>query len=973
MKQVFFLRSKKWKFLGWLFLFGTITLSLPGCQPYSPPVSIEELRMVLCDSDINICDLDTVQAFKPGDPICVTWTEVNRKNGDPLSISVVDQNDQLVVNYKEDTYDSKASRECRIYSISEHLPPGQYTTHLVSTNQDLTDPVFWNILAVTPTPTNTPVPTSSSGCSSMPYLYYRGASIVGYDSQAYSQQGNARPTIDWLFNTGFNSITVLVNWYQDDLFSSEVKPVDGLTVPDKDLADLIRYAVEQKNMGVFVKPHIEPLNAPPGQIWRGNINTQDDDAWFSNYGAFLHHYADVAEEAGAKGLVIGTELAGMTETDSRIKAWTELIHQLRAEHPNLMLIYAAHDTEYLEQEGRKPLPDSFWQGLNYIAVTYYADLSESQTPSLEELKAAWIDSDKNRSDVEFFRQWSERVGKPILFAEIGYRSVDYAAINTWRTEGPNGIWLERPSIGAPIVKGPNQLQVASYNPEGQTNAYDAFLQSIQQESWMQGAFLWQFEVSAATQEIPGGKNSTDYTVYGKPAATLFREMFCGRVQPSDVFYEFNSPDIALFEDANIQAIQNTWLVQSSPNAQVDLKQVKDHAQGVGRSQTALQVTSVVPDEPDRYMQLVYSPPLGALNWQDYRCLRVWAKVTPADTNVNGGELSLGLVDTGSPDREYWQQSRWMPADDTWHEYAFPLVGITTTDNPYNEFNNFVIPAWEAPSLYQITNHSLDLKSIKSIYLKTLTTPEDARNGHTKLITTFDEIVLLEECPVLDVITKTSDFKSWEGESFDYTSLEELEKQWITVIPAPNPSLSGDEFQLSLLPREATDTQYLQILSDMPISVNPRYAQIQHWFEQPQDWSSFTELLLDIRSISTEDEKPYGCDFSIGLYEGVDDDKELWLNSRWFAFKGHSSWGTISIPLSAVSPDSHNDGWPLPPSSELPGFGVPAWWANNNHTGDGILDKSNITGFQIQVISTQESAKETGRTLCKLGIDNIRLR
>lgn len=113
--------------------------------------------------------------------------------------------------------------------------------------------------------------------------------------------------------------------------------------------------------------------------------------------------------------------------------------------------------------------------------------------SVESLKNAWTQID--RSDIA---PLSQRYNKPILFTEIGYRSVSSARFRPYDFQGSG-----------------------EYDEIEQLNAYTAMFEYWQDKDYIAGVSLWDFYADPAA----GGAGNTDYTPQNKPAEQIMKAWF----------------------------------------------------------------------------------------------------------------------------------------------------------------------------------------------------------------------------------------------------------------------------------------------------------------------------------------------------------------------------------------------------------------------------------------------------------------
>lgn len=159
------------------------------------------------------------------------------------------------------------------------------------------------------------------------------------------------------------------------------------------------------------------------QIWIGGgdftgfIEMDSEAKWKSfeeNYAKFILHFADVAEKSEVEIFCIGTELGRFVA--ARPLFWEKLIKEVRK-------IYTGKLT-YAENWDCFDKPN-FLKDLDFVGVDAYFPLSDKKVPTEEEIRAGW------NTHVKDLENCFKKVGKPILFTECGYRSIDYAAAKPW--------------------------------------------------------------------------------------------------------------------------------------------------------------------------------------------------------------------------------------------------------------------------------------------------------------------------------------------------------------------------------------------------------------------------------------------------------------------------------------------------------------------------------------------------------------
>ncbi len=239
----------------------------------------------------------------------------------------------------------------------------------------------------------------------------------------------------------------------------------------------------QKNgIKVMVKPQI--------WIWRGEftgtlkMNSEEDWKTLENsYDTFILNYAALAEETQADLLCIGTELEQFVK--NRPDYWKGLIKRIRAVYKG-KLTYAANWDEYSRT--------TFWEALDYIGIDAYFPLSEAKTPTVEALRLGW------KPWKEKIAQLSKAKGKPVIFTEFGYRSMDYTAKKPWLVDRND----------------------ENVNLTAQANAKKAIFSEFWGEDWFAGGYVWKWFIQHDTS---GGVKDNRFTPQNKPAQEVIKEFY----------------------------------------------------------------------------------------------------------------------------------------------------------------------------------------------------------------------------------------------------------------------------------------------------------------------------------------------------------------------------------------------------------------------------------------------------------------
>jgi hypothetical protein len=321
--------------------------------------------------------------------------------------------------------------------------------------------------------------------------WQKGVSIEPISPTVFAEESFKR-SLDNLAATGANSVALIIPYYQSSLTSTDLDR--GWNTPtDEALIEGIKYA-HSKGIKVMLKIHPEVKT----NEWRGFINPDDRAGWFNNYGNILEHYATLGQENGADSLCLGAEMFKVTSPSSNptnTENWNKLIDRVEVKFSG-SLTYSAQHTYPREAEEIE-----FWNRLDYIGfAAYFALAPNDPNPSPETLKAAWDAVNK-----EAITPLTDRWGKPVLFTEIGYRSMDNTHADPWDW-GRNG--------------GANEAE--------QARNYEALLTYWSTQANMAGVYFWKWE----TDPNAGGSSDSGYTPQNKQAQQTMTTWFGGSTTPT---------------------------------------------------------------------------------------------------------------------------------------------------------------------------------------------------------------------------------------------------------------------------------------------------------------------------------------------------------------------------------------------------------------------------------------------------------
>ncbi len=293
-----------------------------------------------------------------------------------------------------------------------------------------------------------------------------------------------------LAETGANYVTITPGWLTDNEKSSNVYR-KARTPSDEILIYTIKKA-HTMGLKVMLKPHIDISNGN----WRAFIDPNDKATFFKNYGNMIMHYANIAKDNNVAMFSVGCELYKLTTNQANEHYWRDLIAQVRSVYKGGLTYSATASSSYYDET---ILP--FWDALDYVGVDIYRKLADDKNPPISEMLANW-----QKVENDFVLPLKNRVKKPILITELGYRSIDGAAMEP-----------------------ENYTQDASVDLQEQADLYKAMLEFWKDKDYMVGIHIWDWK----PWENAGGSTDKDYTAQNKPAEDVLTSYWKGSSTPSE--------------------------------------------------------------------------------------------------------------------------------------------------------------------------------------------------------------------------------------------------------------------------------------------------------------------------------------------------------------------------------------------------------------------------------------------------------
>ena len=307
-----------------------------------------------------------------------------------------------------------------------------------------------------------------------------GVTFADWTADGYGMASSDRG-LESITAVGATHLVIIATAYQAHSQANEMRSVNALTGARTPTLAAVQHALERAlslGMKVAIKPHVDLDDGS----WRGKIAPSDPNAWFKSYQDFILPWTELAESIGAAQFIIGTELAG---TIQHPQLWRETIQQTRKVFSGKLVYAASWDEAH-------NVP--FWRDLDFVGVDFYFPITTRNNPGRFEILAGW------QPWLVRLKLLHQQTNRPILFTEIGYRSVDGAGMR-------------------PYEFGDN----ATLDLQEQADLYWAAMQATSEESWIAGLYWWNWLANGA-----GGENNRDYTPSGKLAENELRSSWKGR-------------------------------------------------------------------------------------------------------------------------------------------------------------------------------------------------------------------------------------------------------------------------------------------------------------------------------------------------------------------------------------------------------------------------------------------------------------
>lgn len=331
------------------------------------------------------------------------------------------------------------------------------------------------------------LPAETETASAITLPYFRGFNFAHEGYQIYNGYGSklARRSLEKLEGLGTNAIAIVPYGFQRNAKQASFLSMQHGAGSENDESVIFAHAqAQQLGMYTLLKPQLWISGA-----WPGEVEMPNDAEWqmfFDHYYRWIRHYALMAEMYHFDALCLGVEFSKATLQQP--EHWRSIIRRIRGLYSG-PITYAANWGEEFEQL-------SFWEELDFIGLNCYYPLSSEEKPSKNKLKNAFAEVLQKAEKV------SRKYHKPLVFTEVGFRSVQHS----WKN--PHAEAEGRP-----------------YDPECQRICYEVLFEGIEGKDWIDGLFLWKWPSYLGHED----GNPIGFTPSGKPAELVVQNWFSSKL------------------------------------------------------------------------------------------------------------------------------------------------------------------------------------------------------------------------------------------------------------------------------------------------------------------------------------------------------------------------------------------------------------------------------------------------------------
>jgi len=350
---------------------------------------------------------------------------------------------------------------------------------------------------ISPTPTSLPLAPLED--------FMKGVAYSDWSFTGFSTLSSDRTISEVIRPMGVTWIEINHVCLQDNPMATEIKCGPEVDTPS-DYS--LRHAIQVAHMNgirVMLRPGVSLKSQLNWDLQTSffSVNEELWDAWFASYTQMITHYAKLAQEEQVDAFSIGYELDGSTHREND---WRKVASAVREIYSG-PLVYSSNPG--VEDQVQ------WWDAVDYIGIDAYYPLTNSLNPTVDQLTEAWS------KYVLRLEKLSRKWNRPVVFTEVGYKSVDGSNItpNDWK-------------------------RFAEIDLQEQADCYSAVFKAFSGKSWWHGVFWWQW----FTNLRQGGPYDETYTANNKPAEDVLRKAYGAPPRPTP------TPSVLIEDPNNVNVI-----------------------------------------------------------------------------------------------------------------------------------------------------------------------------------------------------------------------------------------------------------------------------------------------------------------------------------------------------------------------------------------------------------------------------------
>jgi hypothetical protein len=291
-------------------------------------------------------------------------------------------------------------------------------------------------------------------------------------------------SVDRIHELGANALVVVTPFFQERVDSSSIRRVANRCPRRTELVAILNRA-RALGMRTTLQP-IVLIEDPGENDWRGVLQPERWDRWWTSYEQFIDYFLDIAIEAGVDLFAMGSEL---NSTEEDVDRWKRIAARIRLRFDG-QITYSANWDRFEKV--------NFWPLVDVISVSSYFELQRDRPDApVADLVADW--SGHRDELTQFAADWE----RPLLLSEVGYPSLSWATAHPWNY----------------VADG------ATADHEAQARGYRAFFEAWREPVAEPANPVLGFHCYHWDPYNRGGRHDTGYGIQGKPAANVVRAGF----------------------------------------------------------------------------------------------------------------------------------------------------------------------------------------------------------------------------------------------------------------------------------------------------------------------------------------------------------------------------------------------------------------------------------------------------------------